>query len=308
MRGIIQNAPFGVFLAMVGFPLAMAGVTIFAGIKGRQMAKLVKETKAAALGMAADGYHQFEGRAEAIGGTPLRAPLTGVECVWYSARLEEWRRTPGDRHKSDWHEVREITSSVPVLVRDATGAAVIYPSGAEVTPTDKSRWTGAGPEPDDRNPPRLGPGDSFEAGLQISGGPNSKFRYTESRIYAGDPLLVMGLYNSGRFTAAGDEDEDDEDGASAADLAVDQADDDARHVELGPWVKADSDWYDALEPVARKVTKASVMSGGRGQPLVMAATTAATHAAMNDLGSKAAFTIALLPLAIAVLVVLARFG
>lgn len=303
---MIQNAPFGVFLAMVGIPLAMAGLAIFAGIKGRQMARLVKETKAAALGMATDGYHQFEGRTEAIAGQPLRAPLTGAECVWYWAKLEEWRRSGGDRQRYDWYAVHEITSSAPLLVRDATGAAIVYPHGADVTPTDKSRWTGAGPEPDDRNPPRMGPGDSFEAGLQIAGGPNSRFRYTESRIYAGDPLLVIGQFSTGRFAA--DEDEGDETGDSAADADIAGADAAADDAQLGSWHRADSERYDALEPAARQVTKASVTAGGRGQPLVLAAATAQTHAAMNDLGSKAAFTIALFPLAIAALVLLARFG
>lgn len=303
MREIIQNAPFGVFLAMMGIPLAMAGLLIFAGIKGRQTAALVKSTAVAPLGMATDGYHQFEGHAEAIGGEILRAPFTGLECVWYEARLEEWRRQGGDRHSYSWHSVRSITSGAPMLVRDATGCALIHPHAAKVTPTDKSRWTGARPEPDDRNPPRLGPGDSFEAGLQASGGPNSKFRYTESRIYAGDPLMVLGLFTSGRFTR--NDDEDDEDDDSLGGEAVNDADGESQgHA----WDVADQERSGTLRRRARDVTRARLTAGGKGQPLVLAATTASHHAEMNELGAKAAFGIALLPLAIAALVLLARLG
>ena len=48
--------------------------------------------------------------------------------------------------------------------------------------------------------------------------------------------------------------------------------------------------------------------GGRGQPLIVAATTAAMHVFMQEMGARAALTIALVPLAIAALVLLARFG
>ncbi|MEZ5417476.1 MAG: hypothetical protein R2708_09035 [Vicinamibacterales bacterium] len=306
MREIIQNAPFGVFLAMMGIPLLMAGVAIFAGIRGRQTAALMKSTTAVPIGMATNGYRQFEGRVEAIGGQTVRAPLTGADCVWYEARLEEWRRQTGDRRRYSWHTVREVTSSAPLLVRDATGAALIRPYGARMTPTDKSRWTGAGPEPDDRNPPRMGPSDSFEAGLQVSGGPNSRYRYTEARIYAGDPLMVLGQFDSGRFTPSDDDDED-EDGSFAEDLADTSEDADG---DLSPhaWEAANEERTTTLTRRGREVTKAWVTAGGSGQPLIVAATTAAHHAEMNELGSKAAFTIALLPLAIAALVLLARLG
>jgi len=87
-------------------------------------------------------------------------------------------------------------------VRDATGACVVRLFGADITPTDKSRWTGATLEPADRNPPRVGPSGSTDGFVQVSGGPNSGYRYTEKRIYAGDPLMVVGLFDNHRFDQA----------------------------------------------------------------------------------------------------------
>lgn len=281
---------------MVGLPLVMSAVAIVAGLKARRTAALVRDTRIQPLGMAPDGYGRFEGRADAIDGEPLRAPFTGAECVWYSASLEEWRRT-NDRRR-EWQTVRDTTSPAPILFRDATGAALVYVDGAEVTPTDKSRWTGAAPEPADRTPPRLAPTESFDTGLQIASTGGHRFRYTESRIYAGDPLLVLGEFSSGRFTSS--EDEEDEPGES-----LDETDEDASEAP-GPWA-ADGDRAEVMTRAARRITRASITSGGKKRPLVVAAAAGATHEAMNEMGAQAAFTVALVPLAIAALVLLARF-
>lgn len=310
MRGMIQNAPIGVFAVMVLLPLAMAGICVFAGLRARRQAQLVKSTKSTAIGMAEDGYLQFEGTAEAVGGQTVRAPLTGSECVWFEARVEEYisrRRSSSER--SDWQVVKSFASASPFLVRDATGVCVVRIDGAEVTPRDKSRWTGATLEPEDRNPPRLGMQESWPM-VETAGGTSSRFRYHETRIYPGDPLTVVGQFASHRFDAADDEDDLEElppdpsiapgwkaDETDAADDAENDAEDDG-----------DADVADALDDRARAITKAEIMTGGRGKPLIVAASTASTHAYMSEMGAQAAFMVALVPLGVAGLVLLARFG
>jgi hypothetical protein len=327
MRGIIQNAPFGVFLAMVGVPLAMAAVAVIAGFSARRTASVVKSTKAVPIGMAENGYRQFEGRVEAVGGEMVVAPLTGSPCVWYSASVEEWKRTStAATKKSEWVTVKSVESSAPLVVRDATGACVVRLFGADITPTDKSRWTGATLEPADRNPPRVGPSESTHGMVQVSGGPNSRYRYTEKRIYAGDPLMVVGLFDNHRFDQPRDlddlppdpsiapgwtpdaEDEDDVEATIAANAAGGAVVGANGRMARNDWDAADIERHDTLTRLADSVTKAEIQQGGRGQPLIIAATTAATHVAMNEMGAQAAFTIALVPLGIAALVVLARFG
>lgn len=321
MSTIIRDAPFGVFLAMVGVPLAMAAVAVIAGWHARSRAALVKQTKTVPVGMAEDGYRAFEGTVEAIAGETVRAPLTGAECCWYSAKVEHFtRRASTHNAKAEWRTVRSITSSAPFFIRDSTGVCPVRVYGAEVTPTDKSQWTGASLEPEDRNPLRVGPSQSTHGMVQISGGPNSQYRYSEQRIYAGDPLLVLGVYASHRFDAPDLDDLPPEPptGSAAAGPSTSRLDDDADDVDEpgtasadepeDPWNAADSERHDTLWAKALEVTKAEIEKGGRGQPLVITTTTPAAHVAMTEMGSQAAFMVALMPLAIAAWVVLARFS
>lgn len=305
MQSIVQGAPLGVFIAMVLFPLAMAGVAVFAGLHARRQARLVRSTKAMPIGMAEDGYRTFEGTAEAIDGQALVSPLTGSSCVWFSARVDEFKRggTTSNR-KADWVTVREITSSAPLLVRDSTGACIVRTVSAEVTPRDKSRWYGSTIDPEDRNPPRLGPQENLTPMLEVAGGANHRFRYTEMRIYPGDPLTVAGVFASHRFDAR-DDDGDDED---ATDEATDPTATSRADAAGLTWQQADSERADALDALALSVTRAEITAGGRGQPLIVAATSATTHAYMSEMGAQAAFMVALVPLGIAALVLLARWG
>lgn len=316
MQTMIREASLGVFLAMVLVPLAMAGAAIFAGWRARRQAQLLAGTRTSPVGMAADGYCKFQGTVEAVAGETLVAPLTGSPCCWYSARVERWARPrTGDVKKSQWQTVRSVTSSAPFFVRDSTGVCAVRACDAEITPTDKSQWTGATLEPTDRNPPRVGPSQSTHGFVQVSGGPNAQFRYSEERIYPGDPLLVIGAFASHRFEpreldelpsepealgaaspatrVAGADDEDDEDNEDAA--------------EADAWAVADRERYDTLWEKATAVTKAEIGAGGRGKPLIITTTTEAAHVAMTEMGSQAAFMVALIPLGIAALVVLVRF-
>lgn len=318
MSGMIQNAPFVVFVLMVLFPLGMAALLVVAGLNARRQAALVTSTKSVPIGMAEDGYRQFEGTAEAIGGQALRSPLTGSECVWFEARVEEMPTSRGrDNSGGGWRTVRSLTSSAPLLVRDATGACIVRVSGADVTPRDKSRWIGASLEPEDRNPARLGMQESWPM-LEVSTSTN-RFRYTETRIYPGDPLTVVGQFASHRFDARSDDERDVLlEGETAADLEADDEtdDDDAAHAATassagrsgGDWASMDAEREDTLDALALTVTKAEIRTGGRGKPLILAATSASTHAYMSEMGAQAAFVIALVPLGIAALVLYARLG
>lgn len=251
MQSMIQSLPAGVVAVAVLFALAMSAVLVFAGVRARRQARLVTASPAEPIGMATAGYRRFEGTTVALNGHPLTAPLTDSPCVWFEARVEEWKRMTGSgSRKSEWHTVFAETSQAPIELRDSTGSCFVIVDGAEVTARDKSRWTGATAEPNDRNPPRLGPQESWPA-LEVAGTASSRYRYTEYRIYAGDPLVVTGVFD-----------------------------------------KNDRE----------------VSAGGQGQPLVIAATSAATHAYMSEMGAQAAFMVALVPLGIAALILLARWG
>jgi hypothetical protein len=281
---MVQDAPWVVFLAMVLVPLFMTGVAVFAGVRARRRAALIKATPKSNIGMADDGYREFEGTIEAIKGRALTSPLTKSPCVWFHAKVEE--SVPAKNVKTSgpiWQVVKEVTSSDAFLMRDATGACVVYPNCAEVTATDKSLWYGATKEPTDTNPPKVRPGESAKPMVEVQGGPNSKFRYSEERIYSGDPLFVLGDFATGlavpeKILVDGEE--------------VDDAEVDEEEV--------------ATQSAAG--TKASIRSLKDDPPFILSTTPQAAHLEAMEKGGLAAFGIAVVPLAIAVAVVWARFG
>jgi hypothetical protein len=227
MGEIIQSLPLPVFLVIVAFPLGLGGLALFAGFHARRRAAIVKATPTSPIGTAEDGYRELEGTVDAIGGQPLSSPLTNSPCCWFRARVERWSPGRGSGGTGHWKTVRDATSSAPFFVRDATGVCVVRPWGAEVTPKDRSVWQGATEMPEDRNPPRVPPTGSATGPIQVVG-IGMDYRYTEERIYPGDPLVVLGDFTSGRFAppaAGGEEAADEDDLLADAEDEVDQATD-----------------------------------------------------------------------------------
>ena len=173
-------------------------------------------------------------------------------------------------------------------------------------------------EPEDRNPPRLAPHESRPM-VEISGTPNSRYRYTETRIYAGDPITVAGMFDPHRFEAR-DLDDLPPDPAIAPDWTPDADDGPDEPVTAAPvtgshgriardaWEAADIERHDTLTARAARQACGEMAAGGRGEPLVIAAMSGATHAYMSEMGAQAAFMVALVPLGIAALMLLARWG
>jgi hypothetical protein len=296
MESFIRSLPIGVFLAMVGFLLIAAGIMVFAALHARRRAALVKATPTTNIGMATDGYREFEGRAEAIGDTPIVSPLTDTACVWYHARVEEYvperqRQTP------HWSTVRDESSWAPFLIRDDTGVCVVHPGGADVTATDKSVWKGATARPTDRNPPKIPTADVTPPLVEGAGTRNATFRYTEERIYAGDPLLVLGDYANSRFTGSDTSDEEMADAEADAEVGSD---------ENESW-ESDS-VVQSLSEQARQVTTASVSKGASGKPFIVSTTLQAVGIAQAEMGSQAALAMAVAPVALAAFLLWVRFG
>lgn len=293
MGSFIRSLPLVMFFLMVAFALAMAAVAVFAGLHARRRAALVQSTPAAYVATASPGYAQFEGRVEAIDRQTLVAPLTRAACVWYHARVEKRADLGGDeRGQSAWATVRDVTSEAPFFFRDGGGVAVVQPYGAEVTPTDKSRWYGDAETPENVDPPRLKPTEASAGMVDIAG--THRFRYFEERIYDGDPLFVMGSF--GRRSASADAEDDDPD-----DL-LDGEDGDAIEPD------ADETLAEQLTDRGRRATAAFITRGDGKQPFIVTTTPKAAHAELTALGSQAAMGVALVPLGLAVLLLWARFG
>ena len=304
------------FLFVNGFLLVFAGVLIFGALHARRRAAVVKATPTSNIGMAQDGYCEFEGTVEAIGGKPILAPLTQTPCAWYHAKLEKWERRGGNQ-KSGYVAIQEATSNAPIMLRDATGVCLVFAYGADVTPTDKSQWTGPTPNPSDRNPERVGPSGSLSQSFTVSGTANTKYRYFEERIYVGDPLLVLGEFSRRQFEPDEEDDVDDVDDMDAGDLtdAAEEdplddedapADADADELDVSVWEVSGRD--DELTTQAEQTTRACVQHGSGSKPFIITTMPQATHLYVADVGSQAALYLALFPLGLIALIWYARVG
>src|SRR5574340_713791 len=143
--GLMGIVSFGVWLLTLRKPRAVA------------------DTPTARIASAAQGYVEFEGRAQQHQGMPLRAALTQRECCWFRYQVQE----KGQDGK--WVTVDEGESAATFVVRDPSGSCSVDPEGAEVTCLHHQRWS------------------------------EGATRCREWRIQHGDPLYVLGEFHSRSF-------------------------------------------------------------------------------------------------------------
>ena len=290
MSSFIQDLPLTPFLVIVGVFSGMAALLAFAASRSRKVAAAIKATPTSNVNFATDGYVEFEGNAQPVDGTRLSAPLTGAACLWYHAKIEEWKRKT-TKTGADWHTVRIRTSSEPFIFRDSSGECVVFPDGADVMCTDRSVWFGPTPIPDDKNPPRKGPFESPEGTVKVYGMPDKKYRYTEERIYAGDPLYALGQFSTG----APDDDEADDEADSA----------ESQDASAGPSWDSPTRLADFRHRALAKTKRR--LSQPMGRPYVLSTTPQAKLLEVHSKGSRGALLVAVVPLAIAVALLWLRF-
>lgn len=191
---MIQDASTTTFLIMAAIPTAITGVGLYVAWHTLWQMKALRSATVISPDQAKLGYFRLEGNAAFASRKMIKAPLTLSLCIWYRFKVEEWRRSSSNQ-KHDWHTIKDEESETNFIVAGKGAELLVDPWKADITCTDKSLWHGANKEPDERNPPRFPPwqnpkGDGLQ--IEISGGANSKFRFTEERIYAGDPIFILG--------------------------------------------------------------------------------------------------------------------
>jgi hypothetical protein len=193
-KEFVQDTSTTTFFIMAAIPIAIAGVGVFVARRTLWQMKALRSATVISPDQARLGYFRLEGNAALSSSKIIKAPLTRTPCIWYRIKVEEWRRSSSDQ-KHDWRTIRDEESEANFIVAGKGADLLVDPWKADITCTDKSLWYGANKEPDERNPPRFPPwqnpkGDGLQ--IEISGGPNSKFRFSEERIYEGDPIFVLG--------------------------------------------------------------------------------------------------------------------
>ena len=149
-------------------------------------ARLIEDMPTSKIRSCPQGYVELYGTAKWMEGPEIHAPLSGLPCVWYSFTVEEYV----EHSKQKWRRVSSGVSDELFVLEDDTGACVIDPEHAEVTPSSNTTWYG-----NERLGPRwhTSPLDILSGGLFQTG---QKYRYTELRLDVYESLYAIGEFSS----------------------------------------------------------------------------------------------------------------
>lgn len=145
-------------------------------------ARVIEDTPTSRLRSAAQGYVELHGRGELMGGEPIIAPLTNSVCIWWRYKIERRVRT---RRSTSWRTEKKATSHSLFKLVDETGECLVDPEEAEVTPLRTEVWRGHTSWPTSRP----------DGSSRFGGG---RYRYTEERLHAGEPLYALGFFTTRR--------------------------------------------------------------------------------------------------------------
>lgn len=183
------------FWLLVAFTAGVGAAGLWYGFRWWRWARLIEDTPTSQVRSAAQGLVELVGTARALPGTPIRAPLSRRDCVWWTFTVE--KRTRNQRGGSSWKRVRHETSDGLFHLHDSTGDCIVDPEGAQVLPSQRDIWFGSTPMPEAGPPARRG--------LHLFG---RKYRYMEARLHDGDPLYAIGWFSTERGVAQGSRSEE----------------------------------------------------------------------------------------------------
>ncbi len=146
-------------------------------------ARIIEDTPTSKVRSAAQGFVELEGWGKPVPGGDVVAPLTGLPCLWFRYKVEEYHR---DGNRSSWRTLDSGLSDQNFLLDDNTGTCVVDPDGAEITPSTKDVWTGATRRPADK--PK-----GFAAAALAMG---RRYRYTEERLVKDDFIYALGYFET----------------------------------------------------------------------------------------------------------------
>lgn len=171
-------------LFFLGFLSLMALVCFWLIFHYLKRARLIEDTPTSKIRSAAQGYVEIVGTASyGDKNKELVAPLSGRTCVWYTYKIQRYRRSGKNSH---WSTIEEDTSNQYFQIQDDTGNCVINPKGAEVITAHSRTWHG--------NTPRPGLIDNRPSLLKVFS--SRRYRYIEKFIFAGDIIYALGYFKT----------------------------------------------------------------------------------------------------------------
>jgi hypothetical protein len=190
-----------VFVAIICVAGAIfTGACAFGAFMYRKKLKHVQSVELSDIADLDEGTGKIHGRVIAIE-EPIKAPVTGVPCVYYSLVLEEehvWTETYTERvgnrsvrktrTRREWRPILNEVKYISVSIKDETGKAELEFDNAEMTIKSKERnASGLTSKLSDKAVGRLV--RLYPKHAKVIQG---KCRYTEVVVEEDDKLLVMG--------------------------------------------------------------------------------------------------------------------
>lgn len=172
--------------------LGMAAAACLGGgwwsLRRLAQARLLEDMPTSKIRSAAQGYVELYGVLQPGPGEPLAAPLTGKPCLWWRYRIEELQSNGKSR---SWRVLESGCSEGWLGFADSSGQCLINPVGAEVRPLHRQVWHG-----DQRHPRGAEDHGLLFTLLGTLLDSGKRYRYSEERLHAGEPLYALGEFRT----------------------------------------------------------------------------------------------------------------
>ena len=156
----------------------LAAVCFALWVRSMKAARRSEDIATTKIRSAAQGYVELFGMTRAPEGGVLKAPLTGRSCVWWQFRIAE-----SAEEQSAAIQVGE--SQKPFYIEDSTGRCLVYPEGAELTPSETRTWhSGSTPQ--------------IKDALGLLSLETARYYCTESVLLPNTRLYVLGEFKTVR--------------------------------------------------------------------------------------------------------------
>ena len=185
--GIISadTVEFLVWTIIGGVITGLSGFGIFHNLR---RARIIEDTPTSKVRSAVQGYVELIGIGQYFNQSPVVAPLTLTECIWYHFKIEKKEvRHTSKGTETHWRTVESKNSPDYFKLLDDTGHCVVNPHDAEVHPETEDSWYGHTRWPDKASVISARKKSFFNSG---------DYRYTEKRIHHGDALYTLGSFRT----------------------------------------------------------------------------------------------------------------
>lgn len=156
----------------------IAAVAAYASFRSLHKARLIEDTPTSKIRSAHQGYVEVIGMCQASDWPVQYSPLSHTECLWFRYSIQKHER---HGKQSSWRTLESGSSEQPFMMADGSGECTVFPDRAEVKSHRKRSWSGNTRRPND------------DVSLFSLG---QRYRYSEEMLCAGDPIYVLGLFQT----------------------------------------------------------------------------------------------------------------